>query len=611
MLNYKLIKKLVLFSVILFTYVFAGVSATIKNVNMNVNTCSDGVSPTEELCCTNNSYTWTNSSCADNVSQTEELCCTVNSGTWANNVCSSTSTLATWTNGICMHPPPNETNPVSPDPWTQATLEIYYTSFPSCSYCSDNASSTEKLCCTNNSGIWSNATCTSGTATWTSNDQNVSEEDCTTICMGSDNQPIENILSSIACDTAGGTWDANLTGLWHDGTLSGFQIELSYPGLYTPAGVIWNQGFNITKVSGPTGMFIAQGTSNALGYFFSSASLPATTTETKLLEISFSYNFTGAPICFVKPSQPLPNYSNVSKFVSGNGVDPDTDWGPCVCPDGEDIDQCSICDSNSSNDNTPSTGTCDCTGVIYDNTVTPTIGNAYIDNCNSCVGGSTGTCSDPQFGNQTSCENAAVCSDPQFANKTECLQAQETWEPTWTSPTACVQDCQGSCDCVDIVNNSTSATSPDNICDESNGTAVTGTCVGGSNNGSSCTGNIDCPGIWGGGGTIVGDECMLSIVNVSYNIPTEFIISQNYPNPFNPITSISFDVPKLDKISLIVYDLSGREIATLASGKFMPGKYIVNWNASNNYGNALASGMYLYRYISSDKTITRKMLYLK
>ena len=50
MLKYKLIEKSVLFSIILFTNVFAGATAIIKNVNLNVNACSDNVSPTEELC---------------------------------------------------------------------------------------------------------------------------------------------------------------------------------------------------------------------------------------------------------------------------------------------------------------------------------------------------------------------------------------------------------------------------------------------------------------------------------------------------------------------------------------------------------------------------------
>ena len=105
-------------------------------------------------------------------------------------------------------------------------------------------------------------------------------------------------------------------------------------------------------------------------------------------------------------------------------------------------------------------------------------------------------------------------------------------------------------------------------------------------------------------------ECVLSIVHISSN-PSEFTISQNYPNPFNPITSISFDVAEMDEISLIVYDLLGKEVITLASGTFVPGRYIVNWNAVNNYGDAIASGMYVYRYISNDNAITRKMLFLK
>ena len=106
-------------------------------------------------------------------------------------------------------------------------------------------------------------------------------------------------------------------------------------------------------------------------------------------------------------------------------------------------------------------------------------------------------------------------------------------------------------------------------------------------------------------------EAILTISPNGSNIPDEFSISQNYPNPFNPVTSIAFDVDKLDEISLAVYDLSGKEVITLASGTFMPGSYIVNWNAVNNVGDAIASGMYLYRYMTSDKAIVRKMLYLK
>ena len=67
----------------------------------------------------------------------------------------------------------------------------------------------------------------------------------------------------------------------------------------------------------------------------------------------------------------------------------------------------------------------------------------------------------------------------------------------------------------------------------------------------------------------------------------------------------------MDQISLIVYDLTGKEVVTLASGTYFPGRYMVEWDAVNNAGDGIASGMYIYRYVSSEKSITRKMLYLK
>lgn len=107
-----------------------------------------------------------------------------------------------------------------------------------------------------------------------------------------------------------------------------------------------------------------------------------------------------------------------------------------------------------------------------------------------------------------------------------------------------------------------------------------------------------------------GDACQLSSDHIELH-PDQFTISQNYPNPFNPETSILFEVVEMDEISLKVYDLSGREIITLASGTYSPGSYHVNWNAVNNVGDPVASGMYIYRLVSSNQSITQKMLYLK
>ena len=100
-------------------------------------------------------------------------------------------------------------------------------------------------------------------------------------------------------------------------------------------------------------------------------------------------------------------------------------------------------------------------------------------------------------------------------------------------------------------------------------------------------------------------------INERNLIPEKFEISQNFPNPFNPSTSISFDVAYMDEISIVIYDIAGKEVATLVSGVYTPGNYNVVWNALDNEGNDVASGMYIYRYINREKSISKKMLYLK
>ena len=107
------------------------------------------------------------------------------------------------------------------------------------------------------------------------------------------------------------------------------------------------------------------------------------------------------------------------------------------------------------------------------------------------------------------------------------------------------------------------------------------------------------------------DSCTLAIYQAHSALPEAFAISQNFPNPFNPVTAITFDVAEMDEISLVVYDLTGKEVVTLVSGTYTPGTYNVEWDAVNNAGDDIASGMYIYRYVSSEKAITRKMLYLK
>ena len=90
------------------------------------------------------------------------------------------------------------------------------------------------------------------------------------------------------------------------------------------------------------------------------------------------------------------------------------------------------------------------------------------------------------------------------------------------------------------------------------------------------------------------------------NLPTDFSLSQNYPNPFNPNTRIKYSIPNESKVVIRVYDILGKEIATLVNEEKPSGNYSVEFDASN-----LSSGVYLYKIQARDFVQTRKMILLK
>lgn len=88
--------------------------------------------------------------------------------------------------------------------------------------------------------------------------------------------------------------------------------------------------------------------------------------------------------------------------------------------------------------------------------------------------------------------------------------------------------------------------------------------------------------------------------------PNSYTLDQNYPNPFNPYTHISYTLEKGGFVNLIVYDVTGREVAILVNGNSAAGKNMVNFNASN-----LNSGVYFYTLTVGDYKETRKMMLIK
>ena len=95
-------------------------------------------------------------------------------------------------------------------------------------------------------------------------------------------------------------------------------------------------------------------------------------------------------------------------------------------------------------------------------------------------------------------------------------------------------------------------------------------------------------------------------------IPTHFALHQNYPNPFNPSTQISFDVPEgAELVRLNIYNILGKKVSTLLNNVVNPGKHKIEWNAKDNEGNPVASGIYFYELSSSSFTARKKMLLIR
>ncbi len=93
-----------------------------------------------------------------------------------------------------------------------------------------------------------------------------------------------------------------------------------------------------------------------------------------------------------------------------------------------------------------------------------------------------------------------------------------------------------------------------------------------------------------------GDKCL----------PDNFELQQNYPNPFNPATNIPFSLPKESFVSLIIYDIRGREVSRLVQEVRQPGTYSVPWDAGG-----VSSGIYFYQLMAGGFVETKKMVLLR
>ena len=496
---------------------------------------------------------------------------------------------------------------------TAGTLEIHMTNPAGCSYCTDPLFDNKNGCETYGStdggntqnAVWTfDATITAANCAGTCSDGSSPEEVCTKTgtcsdanytSIGEDSCEASGTCSLVvhttqaACEAAtpnAGTWTAKTPGVWtsntwthaakngnyFSGEVGGFQFELKGANATDANG---GSAATVDAVSGQS-FAVTPGGTKTLGYSTTGSVIPASATSVLLTTITYTDDVadTSKGICFGEDT----GSSGENAVSDKHGGYINTIWGACSCDTGV-ADACGVCEGNNPThcyatgsddvctlDNECEAGFCDCLGTCG--------GIAQKDNCNTCDETPANDCGKDCSSQESDCNGTWLISGD--------ADQQGCWGGT------ALVDCTGSC-----VALASAAADEDNdgYCDDVD--ACPGSPANTTVNSSGCT------------------QVQLSISQLGNAIPGAFAIAQNFPNPFNPTTSIAFDVAYMDNISLVVYDLTGKEVVTLASGAYAPGSYNVEWNAIDNNGQGLVSGMYIYRYTTSEKAITRKMLYLK
>jgi len=137
---------------------------------------------------------------------------------------------------------------------------------------------------------------------------------------------------------------------------------------------------------------------------------------------------------------------------------------------------------------------------------------------------------------------------------------------------------------------------------------------------SAYVGNTNVGLAWGyvgQGGDIVGLDGVKLVSNGTVaveknsNKPSKFILEQNYPNPFNPITTINFQIPFESHVTIVIYDIMGREISTLFDKSMIGGNHDIQWSGRDKSGQLVGGGIYFYKIKAEDFTQTKKMILMK
>ena len=102
-----------------------------------------------------------------------------------------------------------------------------------------------------------------------------------------------------------------------------------------------------------------------------------------------------------------------------------------------------------------------------------------------------------------------------------------------------------------------------------------------------------------------------AIEAVTEALPKEFTIERAYPNPFNPVVNIRYGLPEVGSVQIVIHDLSGRLINEYAVGDKSAGWHEFRWDATDNIGQSVGSGIYLLTVQVGDKHLKQKLTFIK
>jgi len=94
-------------------------------------------------------------------------------------------------------------------------------------------------------------------------------------------------------------------------------------------------------------------------------------------------------------------------------------------------------------------------------------------------------------------------------------------------------------------------------------------------------------------------------------LPDDFWLGQNYPNPFNPLTTVAYHLPQGVRVMMTVHNVLGQVIKTLVDQAVPAGDHSVEWDATDQFGRPVASGIYFYRMTAGEASFTRKMTLIR